>query len=275
MQNAPRLSQIMPTEKVMSNTDYHKSGGINKSKLDDMDRSPLHAWERWINPKHVEEPPTPAMLLGSAYHKFQTEPDDFFNEFIIAPQINRRTKAGKEEYAKFENAAKGKTLVDDKDFTRIQAMCESVRNHPAASKLLALKGKPEVSITWKDYETGLDCKCRPDWYCPKDGILVDFKTTEDASERGFQRSVEKFRYHVQAAWYLRGVENCQSFIFIAVEKKAPYAVACYNASAEMLAAGGRAAERNLQQWARCLESKRWPSYADNIVNLDPPKWNND
>ena len=77
--------------------------------------------------------------------------------------------------------------------------------------------------------TGLQCKCRPDWISADGGILVDLKTTEDASPREFQRSIAKWRYHVQAGWYMAGIEAAygtrpSGFIFIAVEKKPPFAV---------------------------------------------------
>lgn len=35
---------------------------------------------------------------------------------------------------------------------------------------------------------------------------MDIKTTEDASETAFERTVEKWRHHVQAAFYLDGIK---------------------------------------------------------------------
>jgi hypothetical protein len=46
----------------------------------------------------------------------------------------------------------------------------------------------EMSGFWSDPETGLGCKCRPDWLAMADGIvtgIVDVKTCVDASAEGF------------------------------------------------------------------------------------------
>ena len=101
------------------------------------------------------------------------------------------------------------------------------------------------------------------------------KTTEDASPKGFQSSISKFRYHVQSNWYLRGVEGSKQFVFIAVEKKPPHMIGVYKASIEMCAAGGRAADKNLHLLSQCRKENLWPGYSEAIEEIDLPKWNND
>jgi hypothetical protein len=122
------------------------------------------------------------------------------------------------------------------------AMGRTVLRHPAAAMLLGLPGKAETTHMWTDASTGLECKCRPDWLTDDGSIVVDLKTTKDASPRGFKQSVANYRYHVQAAWYLHGLEQAtgkrpDQFIFICVESTAPYAVAVYAADAEMIERG--------------------------------------
>jgi len=275
IKNDPQIFESMPKEERLSNAEYHaKTSHVNKSQLDEMARSPAHYKAKFID-KLIETPRTPALILGSAYHKLQTETDLFFEEYCIAPKINRRTKAGKEEFAEFEKSNKGKEVLTEDQYSQIENMVNAVNSHPSASKLMKLKGRAETTRLWKDYETALDCKCRPDWLCSDDGLIVDLKTTEDASPEGFARSIHKFRYHVQAAFYLRGCDECSNFIFVAVEKSPPYAVVCYQASSDMIAAGDRIATRDLDQLAKCLKSNRWPSYADTIQTTDLPRWNND
>lgn len=57
---------------------------------------------------------TTALLVGSAVHKMVLEPETFDSEFVIAPDINRRTKNGKEEYADFLKSAAGKSIITKK-----------------------------------------------------------------------------------------------------------------------------------------------------------------
>jgi exodeoxyribonuclease VIII len=134
--------------------------------------------------------------------------------------------------------------------------------HPAANTILNMAGICEQSYQWKDSETGEICKSRPDFHTADNSLLVDLKTTEDASMFGFQKSIHSFRYHVQAAWYLRSLAEAEQFVFIAVEKKPPYLVAVYNASKEMVEAGNRAADKNLALLAECRKSNKWVGYSD-------------
>ena len=152
-------------------------------------------------------------------------------------------------------------------------MSASVMTHPASKALLKMEGKAEQTFTWTDEATGEKCKCRPDWQTAD--LVVDLKTTKDASPRGFGQSVDNFRYHVQANWYLRGTPDAQQFLFIAVEKTPPFACVVYVASPEMVAAGGRVADENLARLAECRKKDYWPSYSDTIQTLDLPPWNHD
>lgn len=273
IKDAPQIDPSMSKDKRLSNAEYHARSEVNKSRLDEIAKSPAHYKAKFID-NLIPTSRTPALVLGSAYHKLQTEADDFFEDYCITPQINKRTKAGKEEWAAFEKENEGKELITEDQYSQIEKMVDAVNSHPSASKLMGLKGEAEKTIFWKDYQTGLKCKCRPDWLCKKDGLIIDLKTTEDASPEAFSRSINKFRYHVQAAFYTRGCE-LEDFVFVVVEKTPPHAVVCYKASSDMIAAGNRVADSNLDLLAKCQKSNRWPSYADTIINTDLPRWNND
>ena len=143
--------------------------------------------------------------------------------------------------------------------------------------LLGLPGKAETTHMWTDAGFGLECKCRPDWLTNDGSIVVDLKTTKDASPRGFKQSVANYRYHVQAAWYLHGLEQAtgkrpDQFIFICVESTAPYAVAVYAADAEMIERGHDQAMRDLAKLAVCKAADHWPSYSEQIETLSLPAW---
>lgn len=79
------------------NKEYRTREGVSSTDLKHLMRSPAH-FKYWK--EHPQED-TPALLFGRASHKYMLEKDDFFNEFAVVPNIDRRTKAGKEEYAKF------------------------------------------------------------------------------------------------------------------------------------------------------------------------------
>lgn len=274
----------------LSNAEYHALDYVSKSHLDLVDKSPFHYWDRYINPDRVIPEPTKQMIIGSAFHSLVLEPDVFETEFIVeavdAPKRPTATQRNAKKpsnqtldaiafWESFDNKAKGKTILSLEDIERLTIMKQRIVEHPAASTILNLSGVAEQSYQWKDEKTGELCKSRPDFHTDDGTLIVDLKTTSDASELGFQKSVHNFRYHVQAGFYLRSIKEAQQFVFIAVETKPPYLVAVYNASTDMINAGNRVADKNLETLANCRKLGKWIGYSEEITTLDLPRFNND
>jgi len=261
----------------MDNTAYHAHSAVSKSHLDLIARSPLHYWARYLDPDRVAPEPTAAMRLGTALHTHVLELSRWDQEIAVAPPMDRRTKAGKESWAAFEADAAGKTVITADDAEQVMVMGRAVMRHPAAAMLLGLPGKAETTHMWTDATYGIECKCRPDWLTDDGSIMVDLKTTRDASPRGFRRSIGDYRYHVQAGWYMHGVQAAtgkrpDQFIFICVESTAPYACAVYAADAEMIDRGYEQAMFDLGKLATCRAADSWPSYSDQIETISLPGW---
>ena len=267
-----------PDEDPLENADYHRHAAVSKSHLDLVARSPLHYWARYLDPNRVEPEPTPAMLMGTALHTHVLELDQWDARYVMAPEgIDRRTKQGKAEWEAFSVAAAGRTVISRADAELVMNMARAVFAHPAAAFLLGKPGKAETTWMWTDEATGLQCKCRPDWLLDDGSLIVDLKTTEDASPAGFRKSIANWRYHCQSSWYLDGVQVAtgqrpSGFLFVAVEKKPPHAVAVYAADEEMIAAGQVTAARDLQLLADCKAAGRWPGYSDQIESISLPPW---
>ena len=96
---------------------------------------------------------------------------------------------------------KGKIVLNASDSYALEQMMASMNQHPISKALFGgeLKGKSELSFFCKDKETGLDCKARPDFILDDLSLVVDLKTTLDASPKVFRKLAE-YRYFVQAAW---------------------------------------------------------------------------
>jgi len=105
---------------------------------------------------------------------------------------------------------------------------------------------------------------------------IDLKTTVDASPRGFAREIARMDYHAQAGWYTLGLERVfgapHRWLWIAVEKEAPYAVAVYELAHDDLMLGRETALRWLEQWRACERSGIWPGYGDAIQSIQLPAW---
>ena len=219
------------------------------------------------------------MQIGSAVHTHILELDQWDAQYVVAPAgIDRRTKVGKAEWEVFQTAIGTRTVISREDADLVMRIGRSVLGHPAAAYLLGLPGKAETTHMWVDEATGLQCKCRPDWLLDDGSMIVDLKTTtEDASPKEFQRSIAKWRYHVQASWYLDGIEKAtgnrpHSFVFIAVEKKPPYVCAVYVADTQMIEIGRDTARRDLDKLNVCKAADYWPGYSDGIEQINLPPW---
>ena len=250
----------------MDNATYHAHPAISKSGLDQINRSPSH-YQAWLTEDRIE---TAAMKLGTAAHCDILEPDRFKTDYIAMPEgLDRRTKEGKARYAELESS--GKIILAMDDYLAVQAMRESVMSHPSARELLA-EGMAEQSFFGRLWD--VDVKCRPDWL--NNGIVVDLKTTTDASLNGFSKSIANFRYAVQAAFYsdiLASLgHDVVAFLFIAVEKTAPYAVGVYELDDMSLEIGREQYQRDLDTYRRCVESGEWPAYSSSIERISLPKW---
>lgn len=251
---------------------YHTdTSRISKSGLDLINRAPAHYYERYLNPKAAPPKETPALIIGSAVHCAVLEPEEFGKRYAVGPRVDKRTKAGKEEWEAFLIAAEGLICLDSETATLCERIMESVRRFPAAKYLLN-QGKAEEPIYWTDEAIGVDCKARPDWLTP-DNIIVDLKTTDDASPRGFAQSVRKYRYDLQAAFYWDGLEaatqrTCEGFFFIAVEKSPPFLCAVYYISNDDMQDAREKYQKNLLTYKMCKESGIWSGYSEIVTKLE-------
>lgn len=179
--------------------------------------------------------------------------------------------------AEWEKVNEHRTILNPEQWKTIHAMRDALMAHPAANALLTgVPGEAEKSVYWIDATTGVLCRCRPDWW-RDDNLIVDLKTTEDASPEGFARSIAKFRYDVQDAFYTDGVQQAtgkrpKAFVFIAVEKKPPYGVGVYVLDAETKDLGRAQYQHDLRVYAECVRTGEWPGYGDKIQTISLPAW---
>jgi len=225
---------------TISNADYHADPAISASQLKEISRSPYHYWSRYLDPSRTPAIATSAMKLGSLTHCAVLEPDQLSARYGITP--DRRSNAGKALAAEME--ASGIEAVTAQEMEQALAMAASVRSNSTAALLLS-NGAAEQSFWFDDIPTGLKCKCRPDWLSTDGATIVDLKTCQDASPASFAKAVANFGYQIQAAHYLAGTLATR-FIFVAVEKTAPYAIGVYELDTEALVHGNIARHNALQ-----------------------------
>ena len=238
------------------------------------------------------KPSTEAMNIGTAAHTMILEPENFDNEIAVSPVFNLRTKAGKADKEEFIDENAGKLIINKAQHAKAHHMSQAVLTHSIASALLE-DTLNEVSVFWwyKDLSGDTDrdykemMKVRPDALGLSHSVIIDIKTTNDASFTGFSKSILHFYYHLSAAMYLEGCNQCKpllercghfaftKFIFICVENEPPYEVAVYELSKEFVELGKSLYRRAVKKLSEAREED-YPGYEEDIRIITPPTYAN-
>lgn len=256
----------------MPDTEYFAVDALSSSVLKQLAISPAHC-------DHYEKngiKRTDAMLAGSALHCLVLEELHFEDRYALAPEgIDRRTKAGKAAYAEFTERSIGKDILTPEQFYMVDMCEQSIRNNKEADYYLAF-GEPEVSMFWTDPLTNIKCKGRVDKLSSVNA-MIDVKTTKDASPHAFSREIYSRGYHRQAAWYMDGYEECtgqrmKEFVFIVVEKTAPFVCEVYILDEESLMEGSRQNRDLIRKYQECKHTGKWPGYNNGASTISIPDW---
>lgn len=243
---------------------YDKAEGLRRSDLWKIHRSPYYFKTQM---EQKDKAPSAALTFGIAAHKLILEPTTFFDEYAIAPEVNRRTKAGKEEWENFvqQCAADDKEAISQADYNTISMMADAVRKNPLALQFLT--GIHESEWYWTDPSTQEKLKCKCDNITdPIEGkkYIVDYKTTDSCENGHFERSVSRYGYQFQAGFYTEGLKQNTGedygFAFVAQEKSAPYACRIYICSDIFVINGQQEYFRLLNLYHSCKESGDWYGY---------------
>ncbi len=204
----------------------------------------------WMNEAH-EPPEKDGLVLGKASHMRIVEgreafygayakaldPDDYPNALRTADQLKAALKqreltvTGKKELlttrlleadpyveiwwvllARHMAEHEGKILLKHELIACIEIAAAMIEKHPQLSKCFT-GGAPEVSILWHDEETGVAMKTRLDYLKPR--AICELKTFSNPLNKPIDKAITSaianYRYHIQAAVNLIGVEHARRF----------------------------------------------------------------
>lgn len=246
---------------------YHALDALNSSSLPALAQSGAHFKALKENPFE----PTPAMRLGSAVHSMTLEDGLVTGSVLRSPAASRASKAHKD----FEAANPGKIILLEDEFAAAVSMMVSIENHELANAFLS-EGVSEVTALWET-ENGIKCKARADYWRESIGVIVDLKTSRDASKEAFERTVLDRRYHWQSAWYLDGFSKAtnrelRTFVHIVVENTPPYAVACYALDEAALDKAREDIQKLLARYSDCIHSGDFKGYPKDLQMISLPHY---
>lgn len=321
------------TNQMMTITDYHAdTTHASKSALDILARSPYEYWCRKVFPQlkradpfladpvpqHVrqqwhEEEQGRHFVIGNAVDCLLLEPHDFGKRFFVTTHLNRSTREGKAAHIANVTANAGKQWLKPDEHRDVVAMVQAINDSWISA--FVNPSTAQRTITWEDGDTGVKCKCRPDWLLTLDDAfwanfieelqpeqnwlswLLNESMGLDANNQPhglanyddlacdlktlngrWESHVVDYRYHVQAPFYLDGINAAmndgkrRAFIFITVDTAWPHSVHMRFLPPAAMRIGRAEYRRNLAQLAECRHSGEWPKGGDTFTETDMPSW---
>lgn len=258
----------------------------------DLDEAVYRSQTDWLSvsgAKKLLPPSCPAKFkasLGVEEHKPQFDVGKAFHakvlgdgaEVVVVAADSWRSTAARDARDAAYEAGSVPLLTAEAEV--VEAMAAAVKAHDTAPLLFA-GGAAEVSAFWVDEATGVQCKARFDYLPDKQPdrrlIVPDLKSAVSVDPREFARAAARFSYVAQDLWYcdaLRtlGIDDDPAFVFVAVEKEAPYLVHVMQFAGEeersLVAAANEKARRLYRD---CAAADHWPGYPG-VTQLSLPTW---
>ncbi|MEE8240114.1 MAG: PD-(D/E)XK nuclease-like domain-containing protein [Nitrospirales bacterium] len=254
--------------------EYERADAARSTTLRLFDRSAAHARQSILEPRA----PTTALDLGTGLHSAVLEPDRFEQEYVAVPKVDRRTKVGKEAWARFIEEHPDQERLPQEDYDKCLKVRDALAIHSTAHELLSGQGFNEVSVMWRERTTGMMCKARLDRLTLYSGYpcIMDLKSARDASIWGFGKAIADYELHFQAAMYLDGLDTLspqpRRFVFLVIEAFPPWAIGTYELRNEALELGRNDYLRALQLFKNARDTNVWPGYREGLREIDVPPW---
>lgn len=275
------MNAEVQVESELDNFLYHMRPEVSNSMLSDFESSPELFYGRYVTKTIPRRKRTAPMIFGDLVHESILMGIDTQAVEVPKSALDNGGKRNGQGFKEFAAEHPGKSLLLSEDYTRLRNSVDAVwNNHRAAEILNLADAAVEQSIFWTDEATGLRLRCRPDCRRLSLPLCVDLKTTRDASREAVARSMHKFGYTRQRAFYGAGVKAytgiAHDFVFIFVESEEPHLVRCYELDPRPDRAATKGYEdfrAGLDRLAACYQTGNWNGNGwDQVLTLDLPNW---
>ena len=272
---------------------YHSAGmcdgpAVSSSNLRTCwSKSPKHMFAQWAeNPDREERDATKAMILGAVSHHLILGEEGFKEKYVAQPESYRDVKTAEwKKWTYQANTCKdwrakqeklGLTIVSVKELDGIVAMAKSLALEPLVNEGL-LRGRVETSGFWRDQQTGLWIKVRPDVIPITDADFVDLKTASDVTTVALQYTMRTYGYPQQGALIWEACEALgqpfTSFVLMFVETSNPWCSRTVQVDDEDLSWGRQQNRWALRKIRGCIDTGHWPGPGEG--ELRPLRISND
>ena len=237
-------------------------------------KSPRHYFLR----EDIQE--TPSMKLGTAFHTALLEPEKYSKNYVEVPSFEKKSKDQpltiKEQLERWKEQNKDAVTITSDERDKVTMMLASCLDNSIISSLVNNKH----ALIEKEFYMVRDGICftgQPDIVIPELNLVIDVKTTTDASPDKWSKTVHEREYMIQSALYLDAMkaiygEEFNRFIWIVVENKHPFSSMTYIAEPAILDMGRNLIFNAAMEFKKCLSENTWPSYKTGLVPCTLPAY---
>lgn len=279
----------------------------SKSGLDLMHEAPIKFYYERIDP-NAPKLDTLALKQGRFFHTYFLEREQLEKRFLIVDEEAKLTEIGgakprgtnayRDWISEVENEAnmQGKTVVFKSLEQQAEIMGKAMGKNKLANAIMSQSGTCEAILQWERGE--FKCKAKYDKVITEFNypeipelhgcfLIADYKTCVSANPIDFVKHIHAYRYDIQAAHYINGIEctganqgKTIKFVFIAQEKKFPFLTEVFilsdedleRADDELLADLGKY-HSVINEWKSTESIETFGGYTDGGLNVAfLPSW---
>lgn len=244
-------------------------------------------YRSYLNPERPDDD-SPATIIAQCAHALILEGKEGFDRIAIVQPSFSYGWEGKAQRREFEKMCRARKpapfILTRSEFETVRLMRDAMdRNRSVGARLRA--GVKERTLIWRDAETGIWCKSRPDVQNIARDYALDYKTVPDTHPDAFETHAWRMGYHQQGAWALEGFKalglstDGLRWEFATQEREPPFAIGWGFLNRDNLEIGRELNRRARIMWAECLKRGEWPGYRsaedptrDLPFEVAPPRW---
>lgn len=239
----------------MSNREYHEIDGISSTLLEDLELS-VAIYDNRKYFKHHRF----VYDIGNCIHDALAYPNEYKDMYIECETAGLNTLQAEKQ----RGVNPDKTVIHKGGLAEIE---EIVLKTKLIYGSYINIGAKECAFIFRDEDTGLIFKIKPDLHLLRQGIIIDYKSTKETTHCGFEETIERYKYHRSAAFYIDGVNKAidkfklpfkkvNQFGWICIPKTAPYKPYGFLASAELIEKGREDYQRLINKLLEVRETKK-------------------
>lgn len=189
---------------------YFRLKSIDQSQLKQFLKNPADWAYHRLNDDHK---PTDAMKFGTAFHAYLLGTSD-----VVSLPEGESFRSKDDQKWRADQLEAGNIIVSYNDMQLLKRMKEGIEQtslmpeYPDYMEIIE-QGTKEQCIEWKDRQTGLMLKAKPDLIPVGTDYLVDLKTAQKADAESFAKEVINYGYHIQTVFYRAAVAACKPDAF--------------------------------------------------------------